>query len=79
MKTIYRDALPFQQLKEIKNEKWPMLKKLPLKFNSAKGRKIVIKGEEKWWKDVEWEDESAPIAFLPSFKPLFSQKRLLYH
>ncbi|MBA0606109.1 hypothetical protein Godav_018623 [Gossypium davidsonii] len=48
MKTIYGDALPFQQLKEIINEKWPMLKKLPLKFNSAKGRKIVIKLEEKW-------------------------------
>ncbi|MBA0579879.1 hypothetical protein Gorai_022123 [Gossypium raimondii] len=66
MKTIYRDALlPFQQRKEIINEKWPMLKKLPLKFNSAKGRKIVIKGEKKWWKDVEWKMNPVQLLFLP--------------
>ncbi|KAB2043466.1 hypothetical protein ES319_D01G019500v1 [Gossypium barbadense] len=69
LKTIYRHALPFPQLKEIRIVKCPMLKKLPLNSNSAKGQRLVIKGAEGWWKDVEWEDESTKIAFLPTFKP----------
>ncbi|KAG8502107.1 hypothetical protein CXB51_002179 [Gossypium anomalum] len=69
MKTIYHHALPFPQLVEIRIQKCPMLKKLPLNSNSAKGQRLVIEGEEGWWKDVEWEDESTRIAFLPSFKP----------
>ncbi|MFQ6620801.1 hypothetical protein Gotur_002260 [Gossypium turneri] len=69
MKTICRHALPFPQLEEIRIRECPMLKKLPLNFNSAKGHRLVIEGEEGWWKDVEWEDESTRIAFLPSFKP----------
>ncbi|TYG81630.1 hypothetical protein ES288_D01G020700v1 [Gossypium darwinii] len=69
LKTIYHHALPFAQLKEIRIVKCPMLKKLPLNSNSAKGQRLVIKGEEGWWKDVEWEDESTQIAFLPTFKP----------
>ncbi|TYI41446.1 hypothetical protein ES332_A01G021900v1 [Gossypium tomentosum] len=69
MKTIYRHALPFPQLEEIKILECPVLKKLPLNSNSAKGQRLVIGGEEGWWKDVEWEDESTRVAFLPSFKP----------
>ncbi|PPR81984.1 hypothetical protein GOBAR_AA38726 [Gossypium barbadense] len=70
LKTIYRHALPFPQLKEIRIVECPMLKKVPLNSNSAKGQRLTIEGEEEWWKDVEWEDESTQIAFLPSFKPL---------
>ncbi|KAG8502110.1 hypothetical protein CXB51_002156 [Gossypium anomalum] len=69
LKTIYQHALPFPQLKEIYIIRCPMLKKLPLNSNSAKGQRLVIKGEEGWWKDVEWEDESTKIAVLPTFKP----------
>ncbi|MBA0575557.1 hypothetical protein Golob_024541 [Gossypium lobatum] len=69
LKIIYRHALPFPQLKEIRIVKCPMLKKLPLNSNSAKGQRLVITGKEGWWKDVEWEDESTQIAFLPTFKP----------
>ncbi|TYH29554.1 hypothetical protein ES288_A01G022000v1 [Gossypium darwinii] len=69
MKTIYRYALPFPQLEEIRILECAMLRKLPLNSNSAKGQRLVIEGEEGWWKDVEWEDESTRIAFLPSFKP----------
>ncbi|KAG4212942.1 hypothetical protein ERO13_A01G018500v2 [Gossypium hirsutum] len=69
MKTICYYALPFPQLKSIKILNCPMLKKLPLNSNSAKGQRLVIIGEEGWWEDVEWEDESTKIAFLPSFKP----------
>ncbi|KAB2095172.1 hypothetical protein ERO13_A01G017850v2, partial [Gossypium hirsutum] len=69
MKTIYYHALPFPQLKEISIVECPMLKKLPLNSNSAKGQRLIIEGEEGWWKDVEWEDESTRIAFLHFFKP----------
>ncbi|TYI95746.1 hypothetical protein E1A91_D01G020000v1 [Gossypium mustelinum] len=69
LKTVYHHALPFPQLKEVSIMLCPMLKKLALNSNSAKGQRPVIKGAEGWWKDVEWEDESSRIAFLPSFKP----------
>ncbi|TYI29737.1 hypothetical protein ES332_A05G337800v1 [Gossypium tomentosum] len=69
LKTICHHALPFLLLKEIVIIGCPMLKKLPLNSNSAKGQRLVFEGEEGWWKDVEWEDESTKIAFLPSFKP----------
>ncbi|XP_040943746.1 disease resistance protein SUMM2 [Gossypium hirsutum] len=69
MKTIYCHALPFPRLKKISIVKCPMLKKLPLNSNSAKGQRLIIKGEKGWWKDVEWEDESTRTAFLPSFRP----------
>ncbi|TYI41443.1 hypothetical protein ES332_A01G021600v1 [Gossypium tomentosum] len=69
MKTIYYHALPFPQLKEISIVECPMLKKLPLNSNSAQGQRLIIEGEEGWWKDVEWEDESTRIAFLHFFKP----------
>ncbi|MBA0787473.1 hypothetical protein Gotri_027548 [Gossypium trilobum] len=68
MKTIYRHALLFPQLKRITILNCPMLKKFPLNSNSAKGRRLVIEGDEGWWKDVEWEEESTQIAFFPSFK-----------
>ncbi|TYH86125.1 hypothetical protein ES332_D01G020800v1 [Gossypium tomentosum] len=68
MKIIYYHALPFPQLKKISIVKCPMLKKLPLNSNSAKGQRLIIKGEKGWWKDVEWEDESTRTAFLPSFR-----------
>ncbi|XP_040943751.1 disease resistance protein SUMM2-like [Gossypium hirsutum] len=69
LKTIYHHALPFPQLKEVSIRGCPMLKKLPLNSNSAKGQRLIIEGEKGWWKDVEWEDESTQIAFLPTFKP----------
>ncbi|TYH86132.1 hypothetical protein ES332_D01G021500v1 [Gossypium tomentosum] len=70
LKTVYHHALPFPQLKEVSIIVCPMLKKLPLNSNSAKGQRLVIEGDKGWWKDVEWEDESTHIAFLPSFKPV---------
>ncbi|TYH86133.1 hypothetical protein ES332_D01G021600v1 [Gossypium tomentosum] len=69
LKTIYHHALPFPQLKEVSIRGCPMVKKLPLNSNSAKGQRLIIEGEKGWWKDVEWEDESTQIAFLPTFKP----------
>ncbi|TYG81647.1 hypothetical protein ES288_D01G022200v1 [Gossypium darwinii] len=76
LKTIYHHALPFPQLKKVHITGCPMLKKLPLNSNSAKGQRLIIEGQERWWKGVEWEDEFTRIAFLPTFKPLISEEML---
>ncbi|XVF11376.1 hypothetical protein REPUB_Repub08aG0022700 [Reevesia pubescens] len=67
LKSIYLDALPFSCLKEITVIGCPKLKRLPLNSNSAKENKIRINGQEKWWKELQWEDESTLNAFLPCF------------
>ncbi|KAJ0042734.1 hypothetical protein Pint_19168 [Pistacia integerrima] len=67
LKSIFGKALPFPHLKEIYVFYCPMLMKLPLDANSAKEHKIVIKGEEKWRKNLQWEDEATLNAFLPCF------------
>ncbi|KAJ0075002.1 hypothetical protein Patl1_34803 [Pistacia atlantica] len=67
LKSIYLKALPFLHLKKILVNECPKLKKLPLDFTSAKERTIVIMGPEEWWKELQWEDEATPNAFLPSF------------
>ncbi|XVF11377.1 hypothetical protein REPUB_Repub08aG0022800 [Reevesia pubescens] len=67
LKSICWDALPFSCLKEILVNGCPKLKRLPLNSNSAKENKIRIEGEEEWWKELQWEDESTLNAFLPCF------------
>ena len=67
LKSIYWDALPFSCMKDIHVEKCPKLRRLPLNSNSGKGNKISIYGEEKWWKELQWEDEYTRNAFLPCF------------
>ncbi|KAJ0099256.1 hypothetical protein Patl1_21864 [Pistacia atlantica] len=68
LKSIFGKALPFPHLKEIYVRSCPKLMKLPLDANSAKEHKIVIKGDEEWWKNLQWEDEATLNAFLPFFK-----------
>ncbi|KAK9232170.1 hypothetical protein WN943_022413 [Citrus x changshan-huyou] len=68
LKSIYPNALPFLHLKEIKVSNCPELKKLPLDFNSAKGHKIVIRGEESWWGELQWENQATQDVFLPCFR-----------
>ena len=41
----------------------PKLKKLPLNYDSVKG-KISIKRKEQWWEALEWDDEATKSAFL---------------
>ncbi|WRX28051.1 Leucine-rich repeat - like 10 [Theobroma cacao] len=67
LKSIYWDALPFPCLRHITIVNCPKLKKLPLNFESAKGNKISILGNEEWWKEVQWKDEATRVAFLPYF------------
>lgn len=71
LNSIYWKPLPFSQLKEMLVDDCYFLKKLPLDFNSAKERKIVIRGEEYWWRRLQWEDEATQNAFSPCFKSLW--------
>lgn len=57
----------FPHLKEIVVDERQKLEKFPLDFNSAKESKIAIKGQEKWWKELQWEDQATENAFLPCF------------
>ncbi|KAJ0007241.1 hypothetical protein Pint_30069 [Pistacia integerrima] len=49
-------------------ERCPNLKKLPLGSNRVKEGKIVIKGKEGWWKEIQWENQATQNAFVPCFK-----------
>ena len=51
LKSIYRDPLPFPQLKEIEVTGCPKLKKLSLNFSRAMGHKIIVKGKD-WWDEL---------------------------
>ncbi|XP_044485512.1 putative disease resistance protein At4g10780 isoform X2 [Mangifera indica] len=68
LKSIYWKALPFPHLNLFYVIECPKLKKIPLDSDSAKGQKIVISGNENWWKGLEWESEAAQNAFLPCFQ-----------
>ncbi|RVW81712.1 Disease resistance protein RPS5 [Vitis vinifera] len=54
LKSIFWKALPFIYLNTIYVDSCPLLKKLPLNANSAKGHRIVISGQTEWWNKVEW-------------------------
>ncbi|KAL9463055.1 hypothetical protein AB3S75_000962 [Citrus x aurantiifolia] len=70
LKSIYWKPLPFPCLKELTISDCYELKKLPLDSNSAKGRKIVIRGAANWWRNLQWEDEATQNAFLSCFQSL---------
>ncbi|KAH9666557.1 Disease resistance protein SUMM2 [Citrus sinensis] len=67
LKSIYWSALGFQHLKKIVVCGCPKLKRLPLDSTSAKECKIVVKGDENWWNELEWEDQATRNAFLLCF------------
>ncbi|KDO42270.1 hypothetical protein CISIN_1g017525mg [Citrus sinensis] len=69
LKTVHSKALPFPHLKEMSVDRCPLLKKLPLDCNRGLERKIVIKGQRRWWNELQWDDEATQNAFLPCFKP----------
>lgn len=66
LKSIYMNSLPFPRMKEMIVLGCPNVKMLPLVSNSGKARKIVIKGEEEWWKELQW-DRAIEDAFLSCF------------
>ena len=48
--------------------KCPELKKLPLDFERAGQGKVLIKGKENRWEQLQWEDEATQEALLLFFK-----------
>ncbi|GAY60080.1 hypothetical protein CUMW_199340 [Citrus unshiu] len=71
LKSIHSSALPFHHLKEIRVWKCAELKKLPLDCSYGLEQKIIIKGQEHWWNELQWDDLSTQNAFLPCFESLY--------
>ncbi|KAH9666440.1 hypothetical protein KPL70_020633 [Citrus sinensis] len=71
LRSIYPRALPFPHLKELKVDLCPELKKLPFDCTSGLERKLIIKGQEWWWNNLQWGDQATQNAFLPCLKTLY--------
>ncbi|ESR40710.1 putative disease resistance protein [Citrus sinensis] len=70
LKSIYKRPLPFPCLRDLTVNSCDELRKLPLDSNSAKERKIVIRGYRKWWEQLKWVDQDTKNAFLPCFRSI---------
>ncbi|XP_031253814.1 disease resistance protein SUMM2-like [Pistacia vera] len=68
LQRINETALRFANMKEIEVIGCPQLKKLPVDSESAKEGRIVIKGEQQWWDELQWEDPTIRATFEPCFK-----------
>ncbi|XP_065867944.1 probable disease resistance protein At5g63020 [Euphorbia lathyris] len=63
LKSICWKPMLFPFLYDIRVCGCPMLKKLPLNTNSAKGCDLEIEGTTDWWFKLQWEDDPTRIAF----------------
>ena len=52
----------------------PILKKLPLGFNNAKESKTIIRGEEHWSNELQWEDKVTLNVLLPCFGSIWGHQ-----
>ncbi|KAK9229279.1 hypothetical protein WN944_022238 [Citrus x changshan-huyou] len=68
LKNICSNALPFPRLKEMSVHECSKLRQLPLDCNCGLERKIIIEAEERWWKQLQWDDQATQNAFHPYFK-----------
>ncbi|ESR40400.1 Disease resistance protein SUMM2 [Citrus sinensis] len=68
LKNISSNALPFPRLKEMSVHECSKLRQLPLDRNCRLERKIIIEAEERWWKQLQWDDQATQNAFHPYFK-----------
>ena len=62
---VHWKALPFPDACRIFVFKCPELKKLPPDLERAGQGKILIKGKEDWWKQLQSEDQVTQNALLP--------------
>ncbi|XP_019072564.1 disease resistance protein At4g27190-like [Vitis vinifera] len=67
LKTLSRQEETWQHLEYIYVEECKSLKKLPLNEQSANTLK-EIRGEEEWWKQLEWDDDVTSSTLQPLFK-----------
>ncbi|XP_077242790.1 disease resistance protein At4g27190-like [Tasmannia lanceolata] len=72
LKCVCKDALTWPSLEGIEVSESDRLKRLPLSTcNAIKLR--VIRGREKWWERLEWEDDDTKLHFQQHFKAYKSQ------
>lgn len=60
-------------MKEIFVVGYPNLKKLPLDSNSGTQHHIIIKGEENWWRELQWDDQATHNTFHHCFKAIAAE------
>ncbi|KAL5698114.1 hypothetical protein ACHQM5_029193 [Ranunculus cassubicifolius] len=68
LKSIVTTSFSFPSLQSIKVYRCPLLKKLPFASNNIHNSKLLeIKGETKWWDELEWEDQTIKTSLQPIF------------
>ncbi|KAH9666451.1 putative disease resistance protein [Citrus sinensis] len=72
LKSIHSSYLPFPRLKEICVWKCAELKKLPLDCNQGLEQKIIMKGQDRWWNELQWDDQATQTLLLPVSNPCIS-------
>ncbi|XP_042465431.1 disease resistance protein SUMM2-like [Zingiber officinale] len=65
---IANRPLHFPYLEYIRVRECPKLIKLPFGTEILKNRLKVIKGEEDWWNNLDWDDESIKDSLTPYFR-----------
>ncbi|KAG6526765.1 hypothetical protein ZIOFF_016766 [Zingiber officinale] len=65
---IANRSLHFPYLEYIRVDECPELKKLPFGAEILKNRLKVIKGEEDWWNNLDWDDENIKDSLTPYFR-----------
>lgn len=73
LKSICQNALPFSHPKEIFVVGCPNLKKPPLHSNSGKQHHVIIKREENWWREMQWDDQAIHNAFHHCIKAIAAE------
>ena len=69
LRSIYGRALPFPSLRHIHVSGCPSLRKLPFHSNTGVSKKFEkIKGDQEWWDELEWEDQTIMHNLTPYFQ-----------
>ncbi|XP_077244378.1 disease resistance protein At4g27190-like [Tasmannia lanceolata] len=67
LRYICQEAFSWPSLEIVRFWDCPNLQRLP--FSTGNANKIrEVEGDEKWWKDLEWEDEATRLNFQKHFK-----------
>ncbi|XP_062093584.1 probable disease resistance protein At5g63020 [Humulus lupulus] len=67
LKIIYPNPLPFHCLKLLDVLKCEKLKKLPISSNVTRASNLTIRGQNQWFFDMQWEDETTRDTFVHCF------------
>ncbi|RVW89609.1 putative disease resistance protein [Vitis vinifera] len=71
LRSIHGRALTFPSLRDICVFQCPSLRKLPFDSNTGVSKKLEkIKGEQEWWDELEWEDQTIMHNLTPYFQSL---------